>query len=301
MDFRSLIFMLIIILLYTLQNFYCKKFSSSYEGKEENATPVLTIFGGIIVSIVSFFFSGCIFDAEPLTIILGIINAFALYGYNFFLLKASASGPYSVLIVFSIAGGISLPSLAKWIGFDERMSYTAMAFLLLIMLSVYLMSLKKVSENDSSSNKITPAFLLYSLCLGICNGVYAAILAIQQEYTGKSNKEELIMITFICAAAISFVLLLIKKQNIFSALKQTKKSGAHLLIYALSAAFAVNSLVIIMLFDIETGVLYTVQNAGVMLLSVILSVLVFKEKLTKINVVGCILMSIGLVGITVFA
>ena len=68
----------------------------------------------------------------------------------------------------------------------------------------------------------------------------------------------------------------------------------------MSAAFAVNLLVIAMLLGIGTGTLYTVQNAGVMLLSVVFSILFFKEKLTRVNAVGCTLMAIGLIGIVVF-
>jgi len=298
MGIPQIAFMALIIVLYTFQNFFCKKFSLSYSGKD--STPVLTIIGGIIVVAVTFLFSGCVFSAKSLTVIFGIINAIALYFYNDFLLKASVSGPYSVLIVFAVFGGISLPALAKWIGFGDKMTGPAMCFLAIIMVSVYLMSVKPKDENQDVTNKVTLKFILYSIGLFICNGSYASILALQQELTGEAEKEELIMVTFAVAAIISFISLVAKKSDLKSVFAMKKGAFASLVIYALSAAFAVNSLVIILLLEVNTGVLLAVQNAGVMLVSVLFSLIFFKEKLTKMNVIGCVFMTIGLVGITVF-
>ena len=291
-------FMALIIVLYAFQNFFCKRFSLGYTGKD--STPVLTIIGGIVVVGITFVFSGCRFDAQPLTVILGAVNAVALYYYNDFLLKASVSGPYSVLIVFAVFGGISVPAVVKWIGFGDVMTGPAMCFLAIIMVSVYLMSVKPKDENESVTNIITLRFLLYSTGLFICNGSYAAILALQQELTGEAEKEELIMVTFAIAAVISLVSLIVKKADMKKVFSISKGAFINLFIYALSAAFAINSLVIILLLEVNTGVLLAVQNAGVMLVSVIFSLIFFKEKLTKMNTVGCFLMTIGLVGITVF-
>ncbi len=298
MGIPQIAFMALIIVLYTFQNFFCKRFSLGYSG--EDSTPVLTIVGGIIVVATTFVLSGCVFSAQALTVILGVINAVALYFYNDFLLKASVSGPYSVLIVFAVFGGISIPALVKWIGFGDAMTGPAMVFLAVIMVSVYLMSVKPAGENEALTNKISVKFLLYCIGLFVCNGSYAAILALQQELTGEAEKEELIMVTFAVAAVISLVSLIVKKANLKSAFTMSKGALANLVIYALSASFAINSLVIILLLEVNTGVLLAVQNAGVMLVSVIFSLVFFKEKLTRMNAVGCFFMTIGLVGITVF-
>ncbi len=293
-------FMALIIVLYTFQNFFCKRFSLSYTGQGSDSTPVLTIFGGIIVVVVTFFFAGCRFDAQLLTVILGIVNAAALYFYNYFLLKGSLCGPYSVLTVFAVFGGILMPALVKLIGFGDMMTGPAICFLAIIMVAVYLMSVKPSDENETATNKITLKFLLYSTGLFVCNGSYASILALQQELTGEAEKEELIIVTFAAAAIFALITLLSRKAKLSSVMKMTKGAFANLLIYALSAAFAINSLVIILLLEVNVGVLLAVQNAGVMLVSVVFSIVFFKEKLTKSNIFGCALMTIGLVGITVF-
>ena len=296
MDITQVLFIALMIALYVFQNFFCKTFSYHYKGNAAYTTPVLTVFGGIVVAIISFFFSGMKFEAQGLTVVLGILNATAFYGYNYFFLRCSATGPYSVLMVFAIFGGIAFPSATKWIGFEEAMTGPAICFLVLVMIAVYLVSKK---PGGDSTSKITIKFILS--CLGLCasNGIYNSILVLQQEFTGADEKEELIIITFICVAIISLLSLIFQKADLKAALKQTKKSALHLIAYALCTALAINSLVIILLLDINTGVLYTIQSASIMLLSVVLSMICFKEKLTRVNVIGCILMAIGLVGITV--
>lgn len=298
--FGDIAFLALIIILYTFQNFFCKKFSLTYGGDSKNTTPVFTVIGGIVVVLVTFFFAGCRFSAQPATIILGVINAAALYFYNDFLLKGSLCGPYSVLTVFAVFGGITLPALCKWIGFDEKMTGPAMCFVAVIMIAVYLMSNKPKDENADAINKISPKFLLFSVGMFVTNGSYSSILALQQELSGEAEKEELVIITFSLGALISLVKLIHGKTNVIKAMKMSGKAAVNLAIYALSAAFAINSLVIIMLLDINVGVLLAVQNAGVMLTSVIFSVVFFKEKMTKTNVIGSIIMAIGLVGITIF-
>jgi drug/metabolite transporter (DMT)-like permease len=130
----------------------------------------------------------------------------------------------------------------------------------------------------------------------VTNGSYSSILTAQQSLTGKSEKEELIIVTFAVGALASLVKMIVGKTNVVKAMRMSGKAATNLAIYALSAAFAINSLVIMEL----TGVLLAMQNAGVMLTSVIFSVIFFKEKMTKMNIVGSIVMAIGLVGITLF-
>ena len=296
----QLAFFALIITLYTFQNFFCKKFSLTYGGDGKNTTPVFTIVGGLVVVLVTFFFADCRFSAQPVTIILGLVNAAALYFYNDFLLKGSLCGPYSVLTVFAVFGGITMPAAVKWIGFSDKMTGPAMCFVVIIMIAVYLMSNKPKDDSTDVTNKITPKFLLFSIGMFVTNGSYSSILALQQELSGESEKEELIIITFGIGAIVSLIKLIASKTNVLKAMKMSGKAFLNLMIYALSAAFAINSLVIIMLLDINVGVLLAAQNAGVMLLSVIFSVIFFKEKMSKINVIGCVIMTIGLVGITIF-
>ena len=238
MNVGDFAFLASIILLYTFQNFFCKKFSLTYGGDSRDTTPVFTTIGGIIVVLVTFLFAGCKFSAQPITIILGIVNAAALYFYNDFLLKGSLCGPYSVLTVFAVFGGITMPAAVKWIGFSDKMTGPAMCFVVIIMIAVYLMSNKPKDDSTDVTNKITPKFLLFSIGMFVTNGSYASILTLQQELSGESEKEELIIVTFSIGAAVSIIKLIAGGKRQHNPFRMSLKAGINLLIYAFSAAFA---------------------------------------------------------------
>ena len=87
----------LVILLYTLQSLFTRLYTDYYPGDKGLTTPVFAVVCGIIVTVVSFIFSGFTFSCGWLTVLLGIINAAILYGYDAFIIRASATGPYDIL------------------------------------------------------------------------------------------------------------------------------------------------------------------------------------------------------------
>lgn len=289
----STILILVMIVLYTMQSFFCKKYTDAYPGKEDMASPVFTIVSGITVVLISLCFMGFSFQAEATTLILGVLNALALMGYNYFIVKTAQTGPYTILMVFSIAGGILLPSIADLIGFGVGISVGKIVALLVVFAAVYM-----ISHRKEETVKWKKAFIPCCIGLGACNGAYSAILNIQQKLTGTSEKEELIAVTYGVAAALSFVAFLLKERGKLQAFKQTKQSLAYLLVCSVVVGLAINVLVCIIPL-VNITVLYTFDNAGVFLLSVLCSCVFFKEKLTKLNVAGCAVMCGALVAVAI--
>jgi drug/metabolite transporter (DMT)-like permease len=228
-------------------------------------------------------------------VLLGVINAVVLYGYDAFIIKASATGPYSILMIFSLTGGIVVPAIVSWLFFNVPFSWVQLVSILIIFGSVLMISQKEEdTENREEHKKHRTFFLIICTLLGLANGMYGVLLNTQQELTGVGEKEEMVAVTFIGAAVISLVQLIVKeKRNTLRAFKQTNKSLIFLLLTAAVSALAINALVIA-LDGIDTTLVYTFDNAGVLLLSAIASAIFFKEKLSKLNIIGCIIMSIGL-------
>ena len=138
----------LIVLLYTLQSFLCKKYTDSYPGKPENASPVFTVVSGLTVVAVAFAVSGFSFRASWLTVLLGVANAIVLAGYNYFIIKCSQSGPYSVLMVFNLAGGITLPAIVSVVAFGDDMSVPKALSIIAVFIAVYMVSYR--SEEKGS-------------------------------------------------------------------------------------------------------------------------------------------------------
>ena len=86
------------------------------------ASPVFTAVSGATVVAVCFAVSGFSFKAGGLTVLLGFANALALLGYNYFIVKASQTGAYSVMMVFSITGCITVSALTAHFAFGDKLS-----------------------------------------------------------------------------------------------------------------------------------------------------------------------------------
>ncbi len=289
----------LVILLYTMQSLFTRFYTDHYPGDKSLTTPVFAVICGLIVTAVSFIFSGFKFSCGWETVLLGILNAAVLYGYDAFIIKGSATGPYSILMTFSITGGIILPAFSSWIFFNGAFTWVQIISILIIFSAVFMISKKdEDKENKEEYKKHQKLFLIVCAFLGIANGMYGVLLDAQQQLTGADQKEEMVVVTFLGAALISIVQIIVKeKKNALSAFKQTKLSLTFLLITALISACAINVLVLA-LEGIDTTIVYTFDNAGVLLLSALASAVFFKEKLSKLNIIGCIMMAIGLACMT---
>ena len=292
----------LVVLMYTLQSLFTRFYTDHYPGDKSLTTPVFAVVCGIIVTLVSFIFSGFTFKCGWLTVLLGLINAVILYGYDAFIIKASSTGPYSILMTFSLTGGIVVPAIVSWLFFSVPFSWVQLVSILIIFASVIMISKKEEDEqNKEEFKKHKTFFLIICTLLGLANGMYGVLLNTQQEFTGVAEKEEMVAVTFIGAALISLIQLVVKeRKNTLKAFKQTKLSLIFLLLTAIVSALAINALVIA-LDGIDTTLVYTFDNAGVLLLSAIASAYFFKEKLSKINIIGCIIMSIGLICMSQYA
>ena len=287
----------LVVLLYTLQSLFTRLYTDHYPGDKSLTTPVFAVVCGIIVTLVSFIFSGFSFSFSWTTVLLGVLNAVVLYGYDAFIIKASATGPYSILMTFSLTGGIVVPAIVSWIFMGGDFSWVQLVSILIIFGSVLMISKKEdESENREEHKKHRTFFLIVCTLLGLANGLYGVLLNVQQEITGVSEKEEMVAVTFIGAAVISLIQLVYKeKRDTLRAFRQTKLSLTFLLLTAAISALAINALVIALEKLDDATIVYTFDNAGVLLLSAIASAIFFKEKLSKLNVIGCIIISIGLI------
>lgn len=279
----------VIILLYTLQSLFCRLYTEHYPSDKKIAPSVFAIVCGITVGVVSFACSGFAFQFSGKTVIFGAINAVVLYLYDTFIAKASESGSYSVLMVFNLSGGIIIPCLVATFAFGDYLGPVKLICILTIFAAIYMVSHKPKDVADKNS-RVTFSFIIICLLLGVSNGLYGMLLDLQSRTTGINEKEEMVAITFVGAALISLVHLSVsQKKHTAKAFRQTKRSLAYLLLCSFVSAAAINLLVYILPI-VNVTLLYTFDNAGVMVLSALASRIFFKEKLTRLNVVGCLVM-----------
>ena len=282
-----------IILFFTTQALLCKKYADLYPGKPSLASPVMTVFCGLAVALTAMALSGFHPAISPTTVWLGLANAAAVVGYYSFLILGAQTGPYSVLIVFSVAGGIVLPPVSAFLFFGERPSLGKIIAIAFILLAVWMVSYKK-QEDRTFTAWFFPACIL----LALSNGAFGSLLETQQRLTGSVERNAMMAVSYFGLAAVSFVRLLVReKKGVFAAMRQTRVSFVVLLCCAVCMAVASNLLVLAIRY-VNATVLYALENAGVMLLTVLASCLLFKEKLSPLNIVGCAIMAAAMAGVS---
>ena len=291
-----------LIILYTLQSLLTKLYTDKYPGDGDVASSVLTVVSGLFVVFVTFFFFAKMqFTVNPWSLLIGGVNAAALFLYNYFLVKASQTGPYSVIMMFNLSGGIIIPIIASLImGWDNAWSTPFRSAINLVSITSIILAVYLTSKKDGvEEKKITPAFMLSCLGLGLSNGVYGLMLTLQQqlpEAGGEGNRDEMIITTFFFAAVISLITGFVKQRGGFlrSIVKQSKASALYLLGTSIVFALAIN--VIVMLIPhFDTTILYTLDNSSVLIMSVLCSCIFFGERLSAKNIIGISVMVAALV------
>ena len=294
--FMEILLLAFLVILYTLQSLLTKLYTDKYPGDPGVASTVLTVVSGLSVAAVTFFgFSLCSFTLNWWSVIIGTLNAFALFGYNHFIVKSSQTGPYSVVMMFNLSGGIIIPIIiALVVGWD---AWEAIPEIIINVISiaaiigaVYMVS---VRADEGEKSKASIPFMLSCFGLGICNGLYGTFLTLQQRTSaagGEVCRNEMIIVTFLVAAIISAVSGFLRQGRGFvRSFKQNKTSALFLVATSLVFALAINVVVIIIPL-IPTTILYTFDNSSVLILSVLISWLFFREKLSRLNVIGIAVM-----------
>lgn len=292
----SNLLVLLLCVLYSFQSAFCNMYSKNYPGNKKLTSPVFSVFYGLIVSAATLIFSGFAFSPSKATVILGILNGAVLVLYNMMLIKASENGPFSIVMIFNLGGGILIPMFWS-IAVDgiklSLLQYFAIALMLISF--VFLNVEGKSKSGDKAENKkVSVKFLAFTTLLGLANGIYGTLLNMQKNVMAGLESADMIIVTFASSSVLAFLLLLVTAgKNALPGFKQNGKSAVFMIAASVSAAAAVNVLMHA-LGLINVAVLYAMDNGGVLLLSVLWSVVFFKERLSRNKLIGLILAVIAI-------
>lgn len=278
------LFIIVVIVLYSLQTLFCKLYSDKFKGKKELITPVFCILESAAIVLISLAFNGFRFNISLQTLIIGVINAAVLFGYNSSLIAAGARGSYAFLNVAMLFGGILVPMIYS-VGFlnDEKLEplkYIAIAAMLVSFILMNFEGLRPGSVHIS--------YYLFCLLLFVCNGVYGTLIKVQEQINDSQSKE-MIILTYGIMGVIALIQLVAKeKSKTRNAFHINKEALVFLILCLITAGLAINLLVIIIPY-FNAAVFYAVESGGVLLISAIYSMVFFKEKPTAAKISGILL------------
>ncbi len=277
-----------IILLYSFQTLFCTMYTERYPGRKELASPVFCILESVCIAVFTLCWIGFDFQAAPLTLLFGVLNAAVLFGYNTSLIKAGATGSYAFMNVMMLFGGILVPLVYSVAFLGNAMTVYQWIAIPLMLVSFVLMNLKEMRLKGSK-----PVFYLYCAVLFLTNGLYGTLLKMQSIYH-EDQKNAMVILTFAIMGVIAFVQLAMReKKHTFAAFRMNKKALWPLILCLASAALAINMLVLVIPM-IDEKTLYTVENGGVLVVSALYSFFIFKEKPNLPKVLGIILATVSI-------
>ena len=173
------------------------------------------------------------------------------------------------LNVMMLFGGILIPIVYTSIAYGEKPTALQWGAIAVMLAACFLMN-----RDDIKLSGTSPVYYLLCLALFVSNGAYGTLLKIQSNTAGDESRE-MVMLTYFLMGVIAFAMLLrTEKKDTLKAFRFDKRSLPPLLICLLSAAAAINLLVFILPL-VNTAVLYTTDNGGVLVLSCVYSVLIF--------------------------
>lgn len=273
----------LMILFFSFQSLFTRLYSASYAGPDAGkATSVFSVCYGVFIAAASFLLGGMTFAPSWQTILLGLLNAGMLILYNTSIIEAGNRGSYSFLMVASMFGGILVPMAIGLLFLGETLSGLQIVAVVMMLVSLVLMNVRSISFKGASKS-----YYLWCIALFFANGLYGAILNLQAEVMDGAQRTEMLTILYLCSALAVVITECVKGQGkqLLSGFKMGKKSALFMVITCLSATAAANLLLYILTL-MSSSVLYTIDSGAVLVVSILYSLILFKEKPTWEVVLG---------------
>ena len=273
-------------LLFSFQSLFTRLYSANYAGPDAaKATPVFSVVYGVFIAAASFLLGGMTFAPSWQTVLFGLLNAAMLILYNTSMIEAGNRGSYSFLMVSSLFGGILVPMAIGLLFLGETLSGLQIVAVLMMLISLVLMNLRTISFKGASK-----AYYLWCIALFFANGLYNGINNLQTQVMDGAQRTEMLTILYLGSALAVIVTESMKGQGkqLLSGFKMGKTSALFLLITCLSATAAANLLLYI-LTQMSSSVLYTIDSGAVLVLSILYSLILFKEKPTWEVILGMVI------------
>lgn len=202
-------------------------------------------------------------------LLFGVVTAFS----NYYKMLSLSSGPMHITLLITTSSMI-IPTLSG-VFFGEGFSLPKLCVVALLIFFIYL-SLEK--KGDSKINK---RWLIFCSLAFIFQGSIGVLQKIHQSSAHKDEAGVFLFVAFICSLIYSHI----RAKKSFKELNFTKKHFAFALICGM-CTFGMNFLNLKLSGLLPSQLFFPIVNGSAIILSSVMSVLLFKEKLTKKQIIG---------------
>ena len=223
----------------------------------------IVLFGIVAIS------GGISWFTVGLGLLFGVITAFS----NYYKMLSLSSGPMHITLLITTSSMI-IPTMSG-IFFGEQFSIAKLCIVFVLLFFIYL-SLEKKGDT-----KINKRWLIFCTLAFVCQGSIGVLQKIHQSSVHKGETGSFLLIAFICSLIYSSI----RAKKGFKELKFTKKHVIIALICGL-CTFGMNFLNLRLSGLLPSQLFFPIVNGSAIVLSSVMSVLLFKEKLSKKQIVG---------------
>ena len=144
-----------------------------------------------------------------------------------------------------------------------------------------------VNADSMVLRDVKKGYIRWVTLLFFVNGAYAVIMAAQQRLAGPAERNQMIVITFLSSACISLAALLLrKKAHTLRAFRMCPRAWGSVIGAGVAAALAVVQLMIQIGRVESLPVFYTVENGLILVLTIVFSSILFREKISRTEAIG---------------
>ena len=264
----SIFYLIVIILFCSGHNISSKAYNNQSNNKGAYYFSAIKAFAACLFFVITSKNMNFDMGILPYSILFGI--SYGTAGFSF--LKALKYGPLSLSSLI-VSYSMIIPTVYGLIFLKEPASLGFYPGFILLLISFYLTNKKSKDEK-----KISLKWIFYIMLSALGNGFCSVSQKMQQVAFNGAYKNEFMILALIIAAVPLFMVALIYEKN------DIKPCTKKAITYAGAAGFmngVVNLFVMILSGLMATSVMFPLISAGGLILTYILSKVLYKEKLTK--------------------
>lgn len=284
------VLLLVLTVLFSLQSLFCKLYSDHTSLRDHAVIPVVfAVWYGLFAALATLCLNAFRFAPSLQTVLFGLVNGVMLFLYNFSLIRAGEQGSYAFTQISALFGGVIVPTFASLI-WSERLTTIQW-----IGTAITLVSFLVINADSLSLKNAKRSFFLWCLCLFTANGLYSVLMTAQQRAHDGAQRSEMIIVTFAFSAVVAFgYLLVMRGRRTFRCFRVGLRGGVFATMSCIIATAAAN-VYVYLLSRMNLSVMATVSNGGTLMLSILYSFLLFREKPAPLRLGGMALSLLGMV------
>lgn len=273
-----------------------------YEEKAGQATAstlVMLTVTSLVGAIIFFFSEGGKIQISRISLIWAALFAVIMIPYYMIGIKVLAIGSLAIYSMFMMLGGMLVPFLYGIIFLNEEISIGKIAGTVFLTLFIVLQAVWQGESTSKTQSSRKNKYLFFILCLVIffINGMTGVIAKAHSISEGAVNEASFSTLYCAMTAVLSLFSLLIfcarnREEKIHNIKKALRIKPLFIMILLGAAAYGGNFLQLLAADKVPASVQFPLVSGGVIILSALVSALLFKDNLSKkewISVIGAFL------------